>query len=56
MSTSRHLVHNSIAKEYASALATRAERRPVGDPPTQRSSPPGLVAQSSEDITCLTRV
>src|ERR1700683_3797502 len=32
MSTSRHLVHNSIAKEYASALAARAEHLPVGDP------------------------
>jgi len=32
MSTSRHLVHSSIAKEYASALAARAEHLPVGDP------------------------
>jgi benzaldehyde dehydrogenase (NAD) len=32
MSTSRHLVHNSVAKEYASALAARAEHLPVGDP------------------------
>jgi len=32
MSTSRHLVHSSIVKEYASALAARAEHLPVGDP------------------------
>jgi benzaldehyde dehydrogenase (NAD) len=34
MSASRHLVHSSIAKEYASALAARAEHLPVGDPNT----------------------
>ncbi|HEY2552853.1 MAG TPA: benzaldehyde dehydrogenase [Streptosporangiaceae bacterium] len=32
MSASRHLVHSSVAKEYASALAARAEHLPVGDP------------------------
>src|ERR1700691_2270572 len=31
MSTSRHLVHSSIAKEYESALAASAEHLPVGD-------------------------
>jgi benzaldehyde dehydrogenase (NAD) len=32
MATSRHLVHESIAEEYAAALADRAEKLPVGDP------------------------
>jgi benzaldehyde dehydrogenase (NAD) len=32
MSASRHLVHSSIAKDYAMALAARAEHLPVGDP------------------------
>jgi benzaldehyde dehydrogenase (NAD) len=32
MATSRHLVHESIAEDYATALADRAEKLPVGDP------------------------
>jgi benzaldehyde dehydrogenase (NAD) len=32
MSASRHLVHSSVAKEYASVLAERASHLPVGDP------------------------
>jgi benzaldehyde dehydrogenase (NAD) len=32
MATSRHLVHESIAEEYAARLAARAEKLPVGDP------------------------
>jgi len=32
MSTSRHLVQSSIAKDYAAALAERAAPLPVGDP------------------------
>ncbi len=32
MASSRQLVHSSIAKEYASALAARAGHLPVGDP------------------------
>ncbi len=32
MSTSRHLVHESIAERYLEALAERAQRLPVGDP------------------------
>jgi benzaldehyde dehydrogenase (NAD) len=32
MATSRHLVHESIAEEYATILADKAEKVPVGDP------------------------
>jgi benzaldehyde dehydrogenase (NAD) len=32
MATSRHLVHESIAEEYAARLAARADKLPVGDP------------------------
>jgi len=32
MATSRHLVHESIADEYAAGLAARVEKLPVGDP------------------------
>ena len=32
MATSRHLVHESVAQEYAERLAARVENLPVGDP------------------------
>ncbi len=32
MATSRHLVHASVADDYAAGLAERADRLPVGDP------------------------
>ncbi|HLK42076.1 MAG TPA: aldehyde dehydrogenase family protein, partial [Thermoleophilia bacterium] len=35
MTTGRHLVHESIAREYAERLAAKADQLPVGDPATQ---------------------
>jgi benzaldehyde dehydrogenase (NAD) len=35
MATSRHLVHEDVVDAYVEALATRANRLPVGDPATE---------------------
>jgi benzaldehyde dehydrogenase (NAD) len=49
MSASRHLVHSSIAKEYASALAARAEHLPVGDPHTSQVALGPLIDEGQRD-------
>jgi benzaldehyde dehydrogenase (NAD) len=49
MSASRHLVHSSIAKEYASALAARAEHLPVGDPYTSQVALGPLIDEGQRD-------
>ena len=49
MSASRHLVHSSIAKEYASALAARAEHLPVGDPYTGQVALGPLIDERQRD-------
>src|SRR6202046_3471245 len=49
MSTSRHLVHNSIAKQYAAALAARAEHLPVGDPFTEQVALGPLIDERQRD-------
>jgi benzaldehyde dehydrogenase (NAD) len=36
MTTGRHLVHASVADEYADRLAAHAEKLPVGDPATEQ--------------------
>jgi benzaldehyde dehydrogenase (NAD) len=45
MAASRHLVHSSIAKEYAMALAARADRLRVGDPHTEQVALGPLIDQ-----------
>jgi benzaldehyde dehydrogenase (NAD) len=49
MSASRHLVHSSIAKQYASALAARAEHLPVGDPYTDQVALGPLIDERQRD-------
>jgi benzaldehyde dehydrogenase (NAD) len=49
MSASRHLVHSSIAKEYASALAERAGHLPVGDPYTSQVALGPLIDERQRD-------
>jgi benzaldehyde dehydrogenase (NAD) len=49
MSASRHLVQSSIAKEYSSALAARAEHLPVGDPATGQVALGPLIDERQRD-------
>ena len=49
MSASRHLVHSSIAKDYAMALAARAEHLPVGDPHKEQVALGPLIDEQQRD-------
>ena len=49
MSASRHLVHSSIAKDYAMALAARAEHLPVGDPNKEQVALGPLIDEQQRD-------
>jgi benzaldehyde dehydrogenase (NAD) len=49
MSASRHLVHSSIAKDYAMALAARAEQLPVGDPNKEKVALGPLIDEPQRD-------
>jgi benzaldehyde dehydrogenase (NAD) len=49
MSASRHLVHSSIAKDYAMALAARAEHLQVGDPNQEHVALGPLIDEQQRD-------
>ena len=49
MSASRHLVHSSIAKDYAMALAARADHLPVGDPNKEQVALGPLIDEQQRD-------
>ena len=49
MATSRHLVHEDIVEEYLRALATRAERLPVGNPDTEHVALGPIINQRQVD-------
>ena len=36
MTSGRHIVHESVAADYAEALAEHADKLPVGDPFTEQ--------------------
>jgi benzaldehyde dehydrogenase (NAD) len=49
LSTSRHLVHESIAERYAEALVERARRLPVGNPATDEVALGPMINQKQLD-------
>ena len=49
MTTGRHIVHESIADEYASRLAEKAEHLPVGDPAREQVALGPIIDEAQRD-------